>query len=136
MPLRSDPEFIRTISSIRDSYYIFLRMTIQLDNVVWMCCDSHNVLRINLCSSQVTDCCYNNDHLTTNEGKHLIFVGPDIVPFEKDPFLFSRKSILFYSEMLIHRPTIGNLKMIRTDLGKAILNCYVFSIFNKTAKES
>ena len=43
---RSNPEFIRTISCIRDSYYIFLGTTIQLDNVVKMCCDSDNALRI------------------------------------------------------------------------------------------
>ena len=71
---RSDLEFIKTILCIRDSYYIFLGTTIQLDDVVKMCCDSDNVLCIdttfNLSSSLVTDCCYNNDHLTTNEGKH------------------------------------------------------------------
>ena len=58
---RFDPEFIKTISCIRDSYYIFLGTTIQLDNVVKMCCDSDNVLCRNttfdLCSSWVTDCC-------------------------------------------------------------------------------
>ena len=37
---RSDPEFIKTISCISDSYYIFLGTTIQLDDVVKMCCDS------------------------------------------------------------------------------------------------
>ena len=71
---RSDPEFIKTISCIRDSYYIFLGTTIQLDDVVKMCCDSDNVQCIdttfNLCSSWITDCCYNNDRLRTNEGKH------------------------------------------------------------------
>ena len=50
---RSDPEFVKTVSRIRDSYHIFLRTTIQLDDVVKMCCDSDNVLRIlttlNLC---------------------------------------------------------------------------------------
>ena len=40
---RSDPEFIKTISCMRDSYYIFLGATIQLDDVVKMCCDSDNV---------------------------------------------------------------------------------------------
>ena len=30
---RSDPEFIKTISCIRDSYYIFLGTTIQLDDI-------------------------------------------------------------------------------------------------------
>ena len=74
---RSDPEFIKNISCIRDSYYIFLGTTIQLDDVVKMCCDSDNLLCIditfNLCSNWVTDCWYNNDRLKTNEGKQRIF---------------------------------------------------------------
>ena len=74
---RSGPEFIKTISCIRDSYYTFLGTTVQLDDVVKMCCDSHNVLCIdttfNLCSIWVTDCCYNNDCFRTNEGKQPIF---------------------------------------------------------------
>ena len=41
---RSDPEFIKTISCIRDSYYIFLGTTIQLDDKVKMCFGSDNVL--------------------------------------------------------------------------------------------
>ena len=52
---RSDPEFIKFISCIRDSYYIFRETTIQQDDVVKMCCDSDNGLCIdatfNLCSS-------------------------------------------------------------------------------------
>ena len=76
---RSRPEFIKTISCIRDSYYIFLGTTIQLDDVVKMC--SNNVLCIdttfNLCSSWVTDWCYNNDRLRTNECKHPIFFRSD-----------------------------------------------------------
>ena len=40
----SDPEFIKTISCIRDSYYIFLGTTIQLDDKVKMCFGSDNVL--------------------------------------------------------------------------------------------
>ena len=109
---RSDPEFIKTISCIRDSYYIFLGTTIQLDDVLKICSDSDHVLCIdttfNLGSSWVTDCCYNNDRLRTNEGKHPIFLGPEIVHIEKDVFLFSR----FAFEMLTHQPAIGNLKAI------------------------
>ena len=97
----SDPEFIKTISNICDSYYIFLGATVQLDDAVKMCCNYDNVLFIdttfNLCSSWVTDCGYNNDHLTTNEGKHPIILGPAMVYFEKSAFLFSR----FASEMLL-----------------------------------
>ena len=43
---QSDPEFIKTISRIRDSYYIFLVTTLQLNDVVKMSCDSDNVLCI------------------------------------------------------------------------------------------
>ena len=115
---RSDPEFIKTLSCIRHSYYNFFGRTIQLDDVVKMCCDSDNVLFIdttfNLCSIWVTDCCYNNDRLTTNEGKHPIFLGRAIVHFEKDVFLFRR----FASEMLTYQPANSNLKTIRTNLDK------------------
>ena len=91
-----------------------------MDDVVKMCCDSDNALCIdttfNLCSSWVTDCCYNNDHLKTNEGKHTIFLGPTIVHFKKDALLFSR----FGSEMLTHRPAISNFKKIGRDPEKTI----------------
>ena len=125
MQQRSDPEFIKTISCISDSYYIFLGTTSQLDDVVKMCCDSDNVLCIDttfsLCSSWVTDCCYNNDRLRTNGVKHPIFLDPAIVHFEKDVFLFS----CFASEMLTYQPAISNLKTIRTDLEKAIFNSFL-----------
>ena len=118
----SDPEYIKTISCICRSSYIFLGTAIQLDDVVKLCCDSYNVLCIettlNLCSSRVTGCCYNNDRFRTDEGKHLIFLGPAIVHFEKDVFMFS----LFASEMLTHQPAISNLKTIGTDLEKVIFN--------------
>ena len=112
-----------------------------------MCCDSDNVLCIdttfNLGSCWVTECCYNNDRIRTNEGRHPIFLGLAIVHFEKDVFLFTH----FNSEMLTHQPAISSLKTIETDLEKAIFNgflsqikdlscCYAFSIFNRTTKES
>ena len=93
-----------------------------------MCCDSDNVLCIdttfNLCSSWVTDYCYNNDRLRKNEGKHLIFLGPAVVHFEKDVYLFSR----FASEMLTYQPAISNLKTIGTDLEEAIFNGFLSQI--------
>ena len=95
-----------------------------------MCCDSDNVLCIdttfNLCSSWATDCCYNNDGLRTNEGKHPIFLGQAIVHFEKDVFLFSR----FSSEMLAYQPAISNLQTIGTDIEKAKR----FSLSNQRSK--
>ena len=127
---RSDPEFIKTISCICDSYYIFFGTTIQLDDVVKMCCDSDNFLFIdttfNLCSSWVSDCCYNNDRLTTNDGKHQISLGPVIVHFEKNAFLFSRHT----PEMLSHQPAISNLKAIGKDLEKAIFTDFLSQIKN------
>ena len=109
-------------------YYIFLEKTIQLNDVVKICCNSYNFLYINttfiLCSSWVTECCYNNDRFTTNEGKHQIYLGPAIVSFEEDAFLFSR----FAFEMLTHRPAISNLKTIKTDLEKAIFNDFLSQI--------
>ena len=112
---RSDPEFIKIISCIHDSCYIFLGTIIQLDDIIKMCCDSDNLQRIdttfNLCSIWVTDCCNNSDPLTTNEGKHPIFLGPAIIHFEKDAFLFSR----FASEMLTHGPAISDFQTIETD---------------------
>ena len=72
---RSDPEFIKTISCIRDSYYIFLGVTIQLDDLVKICCNSDNVLFIdttyNLYSSWVTDCCYNSSVKWSHLGQIL-----------------------------------------------------------------
>ena len=126
---RSDPEFIKTISCISDSYYIFLGTTTQLDDVVKMCCDSDNVLCIdttfNLCSSWVTECCYSNDHIRTNEGRHPIFLGLAIAHLEKDVFLFSHFTS---SEMLTHQPAISSLKTIETDLEKAIFNGFLSQI--------
>ena len=67
---------------------------------------------------------YNNDRLTTNKGKHPIFLGLGIVLFEKNVFLFSH----FAFEILTHQPAISNLKTIETDLGKAIFNGFLSEI--------
>ena len=89
---RSDLEWIKTILCVSDSYYLFLGTTIQLDDVVKMWCDSDNAPCIdttfNLCWRWVTDCCYNNDRVRTNKGKYPILLGPAIVHFQKDVFLF------------------------------------------------
>ena len=76
------------------------------------------------CSNGVTDSCYNSDHPTKNEGKHPIFLGPAVLHFDKEVFLFSR----FTSEMPTHRPAISKLKTIRTDLQKTIFNCFLSEI--------
>ena len=93
-----------------------------------MCSNSDNVLYtdivFNLCSSWVTDYCYNNDRLTTNEGKYQLFLGLGTVHFEKDTVLFSG----FSFEMLTHRPATSNLKTIGTDLEKAIFSNFLSQI--------
>ena len=76
------------------------------------------------CSNGVTDSCYNSDHPAKNEGKHPIFLGPAVLHFDKEVFLFSR----FTSEIPTHRPAIGKLKTIRTDLEKTIFNCFLSEI--------
>ena len=117
---RNDPTFIKSVSIIRDSYYIFLGTDVQLNDVAKFCCDFDNILCIdttfNLCDKWVTDCCYNNIRLETDEGKYPTFLGPTIIHFSKDDFLFSRN----ISEMCTHAPAIRNLKVIGTDLERAI----------------
>ena len=119
---RNDPDFVRTVSCLRDSYYIFLGKDIQLEDIVQFCCEKENVLQVdttfNLCENWVTDCCYNNTRLENKDGKPPIFLGPAIIHFNKDEFLFSR----FFTEMCTFHPDIKNLKIIGTDMEKAIFN--------------
>ena len=56
--------------------------------------------------------------LETKEGKNPIFIGPSIIHFERDKFLFNR----FISEMCSFQPKIRSLKAIGTDQDKAIYN--------------
>ena len=50
---RNDPDFIRTVSCLRNSYYIFLGTNVQLEDIAQFCCEKENVLCIyttfNLC---------------------------------------------------------------------------------------
>ena len=61
---RADPDFIRTVSCIRDSYYIFLATDVQLSDVAKFSCEENNVFCVdttfNLCKNWVTDSCFNN----------------------------------------------------------------------------
>ena len=72
----------------------------------------------NLCSSWVTDTSYKNLRLLNHDGTFPIFLGPCIVHFEKDDFIFNR----FASEMCSYQPMKRSLKTIGTDLEKAIYN--------------
>ena len=60
-----EKEFVRNVSCICDSFYVFLGTTIQLsDKIAKSCCDMGEVLCIdttfNLCEHWLTDTCYGN----------------------------------------------------------------------------
>ena len=116
------PEFIRSVTLLKRSYYIFFGDNIQLNDVAKFCCEMDDVLCIdttfNLCSSWVTDTSYKNLGLLNHDGTFPIFLGPCIVHFEKYDFIFNR----FASEMCSYQPMIRSLKTIGTDLEKAIYN--------------
>ena len=90
---RADPDFVRTVSCLRDSYYIFLGSDIQLEDIKQFCCEKENVLCIdttfNLCENWVSDCCYNNIRLENLNGKNPVFLGPAMIHFNKDKFFFN-----------------------------------------------
>ena len=113
---------MRNVSCIRDSFYVFLGTTIQLSDVAKFCCNMDEVFctdtTFNLCEYWLTDTCYGNLKLETKEGKNLIFIGPSIIHFERDEFLFNR----FISEMCSFQPKIRSLKTIDTDQDNAIYN--------------
>ena len=125
---RNDPDFIRTVSCLRNSYYIFLGTNVQLEDIAQFCCEKENVLCIdttfNLCENWVSDPCYNNIRLETSEGKNPIFMGPAMIHFNKEEFTFSR----FICEMCTYNPGIKELKFIGTDLEKAIFNGFAYQI--------
>ena len=86
---RGEDEFLKTVTYICDSICdVFLGTTVQLNDVAKFCCEMNEVLYIdttfNLCEHWVTDSCFGNLRLETNEGKHPIFVGPSIIYFERD----------------------------------------------------
>ena len=77
------PEFIRSVTLLKCSYYIFFGDNIQLNDVAKFCCEMDDVLCIdttfNLCSSWVTDTSYKNLRLLNHDGTFPIFLGPCIV---------------------------------------------------------
>ena len=72
----------------------------------------------NLCEYWLTDTCYENLRLETKQGKNPIFIGPSMIHFERDKFLFNQ----FISEMCSFQSKIRSLKTIGTDQDKAIYN--------------
>ena len=74
------------------------------------------ITTFNLCEYWLTD--YGSLRLETNEGKHPIFIGPSVIHFERDEFLFSR----FITEMCSYQSNIRLLKIIGTDQDRAIYN--------------
>ena len=94
----------------------------QSSDAAKFCCNMDEVFytdtTFNLCEYQLTDTCYGNLKLETKEGKNPIFIGPSIIHFERDEFLFNR----FISEMCSFQPKIRSLKTIDTDQDNAIYN--------------
>ena len=127
---QEDKEFVRTTSCLSQSYYAFLGDDTQLNDIVKFCCDENGVLSINttynLCNSWVTDSCYHSTRLESSDGKHPISLGPAIIHFEKNAFIFSR----FASEMTTHQPKIKDLNAIGTDQGMAIYHFFFFFFTN------
>ena len=74
----------------------------------------------NLCEYWLTDTCYENLRLETKQGKNQIFIGPSMIHFERDKFLFNQ----FISEMCSFQSKIRSLKTIGTDQAKAIYNAF------------
>ena len=68
--------------------FVMFFWALLLNDVAKFCCEMNEVLCIdttfNLCEHWVTDSCFGNLRLETNEGKHPIFVGPSIIYFERD----------------------------------------------------
>ena len=118
----NDPEFVRSVSCVDESYYVFLANDVQLNDIADFCCTNNNILCIdttyNLCNNWVTDCCYTNKRIETKDGKNPTFLGPSILHFNKEEFIFGR----FISEMCTYNPQIRGLRIIGTDLDKAIFN--------------
>ena len=73
---REKKDFIRSVSCLRNSYYMFIADDVQLNDVAFFCVDKNGVLSIdttfNLCS---TDTCYENSRLQTKNRKHPFFLG-------------------------------------------------------------
>ena len=61
---REKKDFIRSVSCLRNSYYMFIADDVQLNDVAFFCVDKNGVLSIdttfNLCSNWVADTCYEN----------------------------------------------------------------------------
>ena len=126
---REKKDFIRSVSCLRNSYYMFIADNVQLNDVAFFCVDKNGVLSIdttfNLCSNWVADTCYENTRLQTQNGKHPFFLGPILIYFEKDAFIFNR----FASEMYSFQSKIKNLKTIGTDQEMAI---YIMALHRRS----
>ena len=85
---REKKDFIRSVSFLHNSYYMFIANDVQLNYVAFFCVDENGVLSIerafNLCSNWITDTCYKNTGLETQNGKHPFLLEPILIHFEKD----------------------------------------------------
>ena len=125
---RQEINFVKTLASLSKSYYVFLANDVQLHDVDWFCCKQNGVLSLdttfNLCKNWITDSCYHNQRLQNRDGQHPVFLGPSLIHFQKDAFIFSR----FASEMCSFQPNIRNLNAIGTDQDIAIYRGFATQI--------
>ena len=109
---------------------MFIANDVQLNYVAFFCVDENGVLSIerafNLCSNWITDTCYKNTGLETQNGKHPFLLEPILIHFEKDALkkIFNR----FASEMCSFQSKIKNLKTIGNDQEMAIYNGFASQI--------
>ena len=98
---RQEINFVKTLASLSKSYYVFLANDVQLHDVDWFCCKQNGVLSLdttfNLCKNWITDSCYHNQRLQNRDGQHMVFLGPTLIHFQEDAFIFSR----FASEIVL-----------------------------------
>ena len=90
-------DFILAVLCLRNSYYMFIADDVQSKDFAFLCVDKNGISSIdttfNLCSNWVIYTCYENTRL--QNGQHPFFLGPILIHFEKDAFIFNR----FASEM-------------------------------------
>ena len=125
---REKKDFIQAVLCLRNSYYMFIVDDVQLNDVAFFCVNKNGILSndttFNLCSNWVTDTCYKNTQLQAQNEKRPFFLGPILLHFVKDAFIFN----WFASEMCSFQSKIKNLKTTGTDQEMAIYNGFALQI--------
>ena len=142
---RDKKDFIRSVSCLRNSYYMLIGDDVQLNNVAFFCVDKTVVLSIdttfNLCSSWVTDTCYKNTRLQTLNGKHPLFLGPILIHFEKGAFIFNwfAKCAVSSQRQRILRELVpikkGQYIMAFNRKSQILIYFYVYSVCKNLTRE-